>query len=203
LSSFSPASSASSSPPLNNVEPIHHLADRVRGPLQQAAAVEGIGEAQALYGVKGLYLWSFMALCGVSAAMPGAWSEALCKGARRVARRCEADPSHAASLGVRGNGLSAGAFGMLRESTSVSSAANHIRLCWRWCPITGPDRMGVSMNAPRLGERVHVRGDDRSFFVMSVDDEHQTANLVTASGTARCVEAVPLGQLLLSSPRDS
>ena len=61
--------------------------------------------------------------------------------------------------------------------------------------------LGNPVDEPRLGDRVRVRGHERPFFVMSVDDENQTANLVTASGTPRSVEAVPLGQLLLPSQR--
>ncbi len=53
------------------------------------------------------------------------------------------------------------------------------------------------MDTPSLCDRVHVRKEpNRTYIVISVDEEARTVDLVAASGSTRTLASVPFSELL-------
>ena len=50
---------------------------------------------------------------------------------------------------------------------------------------------------PSIAQRVHVRGHEFPFFVVTVHEDDQTVDLVPVSGSGPFLDAVPLSQLVL------
>jgi hypothetical protein len=62
-------------------------------------------------------------------------------------------------------------------------------------PLEPPLTDSSNPAGPNLGERVRVEGYDRPFFVARVDEERREVDLVPVTGSAPCLEAVPIAKL--------
>lgn len=57
------------------------------------------------------------------------------------------------------------------------------------------------MQPPRIAERVRVHGSEVQYFVVTVDEDRQVADLIPISGTVRCLDAVPFGSIDRTLPQ--
>jgi hypothetical protein len=62
---------------------------------------------------------------------------------------------------------------------------------------------GSMQQLPHLAQRVRVLGREIPFFVVSVDEDAQTVDLIPVSGSRPTLEDVPFSELVFPDTRDS
>lgn len=67
--------------------------------------------------------------------------------------------------------------------------------------LTNPTSFPAAPNPPppSVGQRVRVEGYNCPFFVAKVDEERREVDLVPVTGSAPCLEAVPMAKLRRSA----